>query len=291
MKKIAILGCENSHADAFVKAIQNNEKYSDVEVVGVYSDEPDATKRLQEQFSVPILGDYADAVGKIDGLVVTARNGVNHYKYAKPYMESGIPMFIDKPITNDEEEAVTFMRDLLAHGVRFCGGSSLKQDSTVAQLKADREAQAGGKTLGGYVRAPYDKESTYGGFFFYAQHLVEMVGEIFGRHPLSVTAKENNDQIHVLFHYEDYDCVGLYCNKTYKYFVSRISETTSDGYAIPSSASREWFEREFDEYYELLSGAAQQIDPKDFIAPVFVMNAIVRSLESGKEEAIRPIEI
>jgi predicted dehydrogenase len=291
MKKIAILGCENSHADAFLKAIQTNEEYRDVEVVGVYSNESEATKRLSEQFSVPVLENYADAVGKIDGLVITARNGENHYKYAKPYIESGIPMFIDKPITNSEEDAVTFMKELLAHNVRFCGGSSLKQDSTVAQLKADRLAEKGGKTLGGYVRAPYDKESEYGGFFFYAQHLVEMVGEIFGRHPLSVTARENGGHVHVLFHYEDYDCVGLYCNEKYKYFVSRISETDSDAFMIPSSASREWFAREFGEYYELLSGGAQQIDPKDFIAPVFVMNAIARSLESGKEEAIRTIEI
>ena len=291
MKKIAILGCENSHADAFLKAIRENEAYRDVEVVGIYSNEPEATKRLSEQFSVPVLENYADAVGKIDGLIITARNGENHYRYAKPYIESGIPMFIDKPITNSEEEAVAFMRELLAHGVRFCGGSSLKQDGTVAQLKADRLAETGGKTLGGYVRAPYDKESEYGGFFFYAQHLVEMVGEIFGRHPLTVTARENGDHIHVLFHYEDYDCVGLYCNEKYKYFVSRISETTSDAFTILSAASKEWFAKEFQEYYELLSGGEQQIDPKDFIVPVFVMNAIVRSLKSGKEEAIGAIEI
>ena len=46
MKKIVILGCENSHSDAFLKLITTKEEYSDVQVLGVYSDEPEpASKR------------------------------------------------------------------------------------------------------------------------------------------------------------------------------------------------------------------------------------------------------
>ena len=39
MKKIAILGCENSHANNFLKYIKENPEFSEIEVVGVYSDE------------------------------------------------------------------------------------------------------------------------------------------------------------------------------------------------------------------------------------------------------------
>ena len=112
MKRIAILGCENSHANAFLKFIREREEFSDVEVVGVYSDQKEAAEKLKEQFGVPVLEDYDDAVGQLDGLIITARHGDNHYKYAKPYIDSGIPMFIDKPITVSEAEAVEFMRRL-----------------------------------------------------------------------------------------------------------------------------------------------------------------------------------
>ena len=38
MKKIALIGVENSHAPAFAKHIkQHPEKYGDIEIVGVYS--------------------------------------------------------------------------------------------------------------------------------------------------------------------------------------------------------------------------------------------------------------
>ena len=128
MKRIAILGCENSHADAFLGFIRDCEEFSDVEVIGVYSDDSAAAEKLSAAFGVPTLSDYADAVGRIDGLVITARHGDNHYKYAKPYLDSGIPMFIDKPITVSESEAVEFMRQLRDRGIRISGGSSLKQD-------------------------------------------------------------------------------------------------------------------------------------------------------------------
>ena len=289
MKRIAILGCENSHAKTFLKFIKEKAEFCDIEVVGVYSDDRKAAERLHDTFDVPVMDDYADAVGKIDGLIVTARHGDNHYKYAKPYIDSKIPMFIDKPITIGEEEAVCFMRHLMENNIRITGGSSLKQDEFICRLKQEAIDKAGGNTIGGYVRAPYQRVNEYGGFYFYAQHLVEMVCEIFGRFPISVLAKENGKQIHVLFHYPDYDCVGLLCDENYNYYASRMSETASSSYPIPSS--NEWFYKEFLEFYELLCGGDSAVSYDEFISPVFIMNAIARSLESGKEETINPISI
>ena len=284
MKKIAILGCENSHADSFLKFIRNKEEFSDIEVVGVYSDDTAAAEKLRAKFNVPVMNDYADAVGQIDGLIITARHGDNHYKYAKPYIASGIPMFIDKPITVKEEEAVEFMRALRENGVRISGGSSLKQDTYVAKLREEALREENGKTIGGIVRAPYQSKNIYGGFYFYAQHLVEMVCEIFGRFPISVTAKQNGKQIHVLFHYEDYDCVGVFTDGIYVYYAARMAEKATTSHEIPNDAG--WFYREFKEFYDLLDGESQSITYEEFISPVFIMNAIERSLASGKEETV-----
>ena len=266
-----------------------NKKVDDIEVVGIYSNEPEAAKKLQDQFGVYVAEHYDEFVGKIDGLIITARHGDNHYLYAKPYIESGIPMFIDKPITIEEDEAVEFMSRLKANSVQISGGSSLKHDVYVKELKYDAESDNGGTTQGGYVRAPYQSENAYGGFYFYSQHLVEIVCEIFGRYPLSVTAKKNGENIHVLFHYENYDCVGLFCNKQYVYYASRMAEKEAKGYEIPST--NDWFYNEFSEFYKLLSGEWSSVKYEDFISPVFIMNAILRSLESGKEEKIKDIVI
>ena len=112
-KKIAILGCENSHANNFLEYIASVPEYSEsIEIVGVYSNEPETSAALSEKYGVKVLADYKDAVGLIDGLIITARHGGLHYEYAKPYIKSGVPMFIDKPITVHEDEAIEFMRAL-----------------------------------------------------------------------------------------------------------------------------------------------------------------------------------
>ena len=114
-----------------------------------------------------------------------------------------------------------------------------------------------------------------------------MVCEIFGRFPLSVVAKKTSDNIHVIFHYENYDCIGLFCEKRQVYYASRMSETHEEGYTL--SASEDWYRAEFREFCSILSGEREGISYESLISPVYIMNAILRSVESGREEFIHKI--
>ena len=150
MYKVAILGCENSHANAFLDLIVNKKRGVEIEVVGIYSDEEEAARNLQEQFGVQAADSYDAFVGKIDALIITARHGGNHYKYAKPYLESGIPMFIDKPITCSEEDAKNFLEELKAHQVPVSGGSMCVFADHVQQLKKLVAEKDPSEVLGGF---------------------------------------------------------------------------------------------------------------------------------------------
>ena len=287
MKKVVILGCENSHADSFLKYIQEKEEFSDVEVIGIFSDEAAASEKLRKKFGVAIMDRYDEAVGKVDGVMITARHGDNHYQYAKPYIESGVPMFIDKPITINENEAVEFMKALEKAHVRITGGSSLRQDALIKMLKHEAETERDGKTVGGIVRAPIASDSPYGGFFFYAQHLVEMVCEIFGRYPKSVLATASGPQTTVLFRYDGFDAVGVYLENNYVYYAARFAEHGTHGATVKLGEENDWFYQEFAEYHKLLCGGKQTVSYHDFIAPVFLLNAIKRSMDRGQEEKVR----
>ncbi len=285
MKRIVFLGCENSHADSFLEIIENDPKYSDYEVVGVYSDESEPCEKLAARFGAPVMKSYDEAVGRVDAVMITARHGKNHYKYAKPYIKSGVPMFIDKPITVDPTEAVEFMKELRDNGVKICGGSSLRHAAEVKALKAGALAEEGGETLGGIVRAPLSSNSEYGGFWFYAQHLVEMVLEVFGKYPRSVATYAVENRKTVIFRYEKYDVTGLYTDGSYKYYIARFAKDKTIGGADVANSS-EWMEGEFAEFDALLSGGEQHATYHEFISPVFVMAAIEKSLKSGKEEKV-----
>ena len=282
MFKIAILGCENSHAENFLQIIRD-EQYEDVEVVGVYSCFPGEAEKLNEKYGVSVADSYDAFVGKIDGLVITARHGDNHYKYAKPYLESGIPMFIDKPITVTEEETYDFLKEVKSRSIPLCGGSILKHASGVQKLKEEITSGKHGDVLGGFVRSPIDLESEHGGFYFYAQHLVQIMGELFGYYPDSVRVYRNGGKLTCTVRYGGYDVSCVYADKSYVYYAAVNFEQSieSDMLGLEGASSRE-----FRDFYDLLIGKPQTQSYEDIFAPVFIMNAMERAMLSGNEEPV-----
>lgn len=282
MYRIAILGCENSHAAGFLKAIRE-ENLQDIQVVGVYSAFPGEAEKLNETYGVPVMESYDALVGQLDGVIITARHGANHYKYAKPYLNDGIPMFIDKPITVSEEDAREFIGLLKEKKIAVSGGSSVKHADYIKTLKELVASGEKGKVMGGFVRMPLDINSEHGGFFFYAQHLVQSVCEIFGYYPKAVRACRSGDNITCVFRYDDFDVTGLFVNQSYRYYASvHFSKEMEASMMTLGNVTA----MEFHDFYDLLQGKPQSQSYEDMFAPVFIMNAIERSVHSGLEEAV-----
>ena len=280
MYKIAILGCENSHANAFLRL---GKDVSDIEFVGVYSEDTDAAQKLHDEFGVYVMKSADELLGKVDGIIVTARHGDNHYKYAKPYIEYGIPMFIDKPITCKISDAEEMISEFEKYGVKVSGGSMVPLADCVQSLKKEVSEEASGKVIGGFLRAPVNLCNPYGDFYFYSQHLVQTMCEIFGNYPKSVKAYQNDKIITVIVRYEKYDVVCEFTDGMYVYsaHVSFENKILGGAFVLDNCV-----EREFEEYYNLLKGGEQKQSYRDFIAPVYILNAIDRSLKSGNEETI-----
>lgn len=281
MYRIAILGCENSHADAFLNTIIKEKKYPDIEVVGVYSNEPEALERMKKDFGVFCADSYDAFVGKVDGIMITARDGKNHYKYAKPYIPYGIPMFIDKPITSDNAEALAFMKELAANGCRVCGGSTCTNAPLVKELSEKLKDGKCGSVYGGFLRAPVSMTNNYGGFFFYAQHLVEVMMKIFGYYPISVQACQNKNVFSLTVRYEEYDVLAEFVDGDYGYFayVSSSEGMLGGKYTVDASL----YPFELADFYDILTGGEGKTDMRKFIAPVYVISALEKAIETGKE--------
>ena len=292
MYKIAILGCENSHADMFLDYIYGAKSedgtykpplVNDVSVVGVFSEDMAAAEKLSKKYGVPIAASFDEFVGKLDGVMVTARHGDNHYKYLKPYLKSGIPMFIDKPITISEAEAIELKSELIKNGIRVTGGSVCKYPDKIMKLKEIRESGSEGKVFSGMLRAPVNMNNPYGNFYFYSQHLVEAMCTVFGFYPNSVKAFVNDKVITAVVRYDEYDVVLTFTDGCYEYGAGIITErhTSYEKYELDGS-----FEKEFYAFYSLLSGGEQQRSYDDFIAPVFILCALDQAIKTGEEVKI-----
>ncbi len=286
MYKIAVLGCENSHANTFLDFLIKEKKYPNIEVLGVYSEDEEAAKKVSEEYGLYRAASYDEFVGKLDGVIITARHGDNHFKYAKPYLSDGIPMFIDKPITISEEDACALYKELCKNKIPVCGGSVCTFSDLVQDMRRLVETQCEGKVYGGVLRAPMIYDNPYGGFFFYTQHLVEVMTDIFGYYPNTVTAYKNGDSIYCTVKYNEYDVNLLFQDGVHVYSASVFCENRICGgeYGLEGL-----FAREFESFNNALSKGVLRKGYKEFLAPVFILNAINRSLESGNEEPINTL--
>ena len=289
MYKIAILGCENTHANSFLRQIYQKGRHTDIEVIGIYSNEEEPCQKLHEEFGVPVMKSYDELVGKVDGIMVTARHGANHYKYAKPYLASGIPMFIDKPVTVNGEEAVAFMREARENNVRICGSSVGKFLNGVLALQEKINSGEIGTVHGGNICAPIEIDSPYGGFYFYSPHLVQMMLTIFGGDVLEVGAMQQGRDVGIVAKYRDYPITGSYVSAGGHFAATVYAENGI--FTEPCELRSYAFARQLDDMHDLLEGGEMKESYDDFIRPVFILEALDASLKSGKMEPVRILPV
>lgn len=290
MYKIAILGCENSHANSFLNIINTQNKYPELEVIGVYSDDVEASEKLREKFGVPVLSSYDEAVGRVDAVIITARHGDNHLKYAKPYIPSGIPMFVDKPITCSEEDALELVRLAKANGVKLCGGSICGVLPEVVELGRKVRANELREVSCGHVSAPFEPVNNYGNFYFYTEHLIDMMTTVFGYNIGEIFADIRENDASAVVRYENYNVTCSYTTRVpHPYGISVYANASVENIVpqIPTSS----YELETEELLKLLHGGEMEKSYEEFIFPVFVINAMLRSSEKQGWEKLNEIKI
>ena len=287
MKKIriAFLGTENSHVINFCRIICGNPEYADIEIVGGYGPEEDANEKIREAGYFTYFAKTPDEfLGKVDAVVVTARHGDKHYEYAMPYLKEGVHAFIDKPFTVDLSKAEEMFAVAKETGAKMCGGSSVRFLDEIRPLK---RFVSKNRVLCGQVAAPIDMVNEYGGFFFYSQHLVEMVQTIFGPNVRSVLARASKPEDHrvsVIFSYDDFDVTGSYTS-SYTYAAHVMGESGClDAHTVGSISYV--FNSEVEEMVKMFRTGVQPYENEIMIRPVRIMHAIEESFRTGKEVSL-----
>lgn len=279
--RIGMIGSENSHARAFAKAFCQEPGFADMQVTAVYGDEGiEKSQRVQEFFPDAVIVETPEQMlGLVDAVMITSRDGVLHYPYAKPFLEAGIPMFVDKPFTVDPDEARALVALAKKNQVRLCGGSSLKCCPDVVKMGNTRQ-ELGETLLTGFTSAPLAPNSPYSGFYFYASHLVELCLAVFGWEPEAVTARNNGGKVTAILHYPMFDAVCAYTPECYRYFV----QLTGRGdvlEAVEIDLAPAYY-LEAEEFAQMLRTGSMPYSYEQLMEPVFCMNAIEASYKSGK---------
>lgn len=288
MFRVGIIGAENSHAAAFAETLngyqpEHKEEFADFRVVAVSGHYPESNQALYEKFGLEMVAERPeDMLGHVDAVMVTARDGKYHAEFARPFIEAGIPAFIDKPFTSDPQQAVALAKLAKEKGVPLVGGSSVKLTDAVLKLKALVDEQDG-KVVGGDVTAPVSLVNDYGNFWFYASHLAECCLTIFGQHPEWVWANRTDKGVTVIVHYANFDVTNHFIEGVYDYTGTVI---TPAGVTHSPISLDDIYLREVRCFASMMRSGEMSHSYEELVAPVFLMDAIVRSFETGEKVAV-----
>lgn len=285
MIRIGIIGTENSHAMAFSKYFNlPNEKtgkvpYEDVRVVAVMGDEASTSAIVQQTGVEFVAQKVEDFFGRVDAIMITSRRGSVHKEYAMPFVEKGMPIFVDKPFTSDPAEAEELAAQIKAYNCPVFGGSGCKNVPHIRQIK---ELVAQLREKDEFITASMSfrvqMDSVYDGLYFYAPHLVEMCLEAFGPDVKNVQAMRTGDNMLVMAQYEK-QAVSLHfvasgkpaCLVYGKYENYCFDIDMSQIYPIEAAY-----------FAELLHGRAPSLSAEKLTKPVHMVAAIQKSLDTGK---------
>jgi predicted dehydrogenase len=84
--------------------LQKYNKLPDSEIVGVADSVEERARSAAKEYGCEAVYDHRDLIGKVDAVSVAVPTGL-HHKVAKDFLQSGIDVLLEKPITKTIEEA------------------------------------------------------------------------------------------------------------------------------------------------------------------------------------------
>jgi len=112
--------------DYISKQPQNTLGIEGAEVTHVWTDDPEDAKHVAKVAEIAnVVSDPKDVIGKVDAVLVATDIGSEHIKRCKPFIEAGIPIFIDKPLCDNANDLKIFNKWML-EGKPFISSSAMR---------------------------------------------------------------------------------------------------------------------------------------------------------------------
>ncbi|MCX6047104.1 MAG: Gfo/Idh/MocA family oxidoreductase [Chloroflexi bacterium] len=179
MLKIGILGSDNSHAERFSEILNRPDHAAylpgaDAKVVAIWGAEPERTQQVARDNLIETIAATPEAMlGQVDAVFCVTRHGGLHLDLVRPYLQAGVPTFVDKPLAIDPADAREIVELAAATHTPLTSFSTVRFSADAQRFFADAR-QLGGIRAAIYS-GPANRRNPYGGILFYAIHCIELL--------------------------------------------------------------------------------------------------------------------
>lgn len=160
---------------------------------------PNYIKEIQK-LGIPLVERPEQMIGKVDGMLIESQEGTVHWDRARPFLEAGLPCFVDKPFTCSVDHARKLIDLAQKKKVALFSSSSLRYAPELVQLAGDPKL---GKILGAVSYGPASLHERNPGLYHYGIHAVEILYTLMGPGCDRVSCYHERDADVVTGHWRD----------------------------------------------------------------------------------------
>lgn len=96
-----------------------------------------AAERLAAAANIEhVVDNPEDVIGHVDGVIIADDGTLAHQRSAGAFLEAGVPLFVDKPLSTDPDEARQIIELAQAKGTPFFSSSALRFATEIADRQA-----------------------------------------------------------------------------------------------------------------------------------------------------------
>lgn len=284
MLRIGLIGTENSHITHFTRFLNVEERHPGARAIALVGGPSERNQELAALGGIDLIVEEPGELGdQVDAAIVSTRDGAKHLEHARPLLEAGKAVLVDKPLAASVEDAQELLDLAARHNAVLLSCSALR---FVPELPHFTPTAETGALRHLHVIGAADPDSEYSGLFFYGIHHVEAALEILGNptvEPGSLDVRTvrrgdtvvasleiANTQLTLTFVIPGkstrvpFHATGIYENAV----VSHPLSLTND-YNAPALA----------EFLGAVDAGASPRSPQDLLSPIAVLSAITASLE------------
>lgn len=105
-------------------------------VTHVWAEETGRAEHIAKAALIPnVVRRPEDVIGQVDAVIIPTDRGDEHVRRARPFVEAGLPVFIDKPMVDNEPDLAT-IRDWVAAGRPIMSSSCMRYAKEFAPWRA-----------------------------------------------------------------------------------------------------------------------------------------------------------
>lgn len=185
--RVGMIGLDTSHVIAFTEIFQDHRDHADlseIEIVAGFpggTDIPLSRERVADysaQLSrkgVEIVSSIPALLEQVDAVMLESVDGNAHLEQVIPVFESGLPVFVDKPLAGSFADAVEIARLATLHAVPCFSSSSIRYSPKLDDVCASLRSIQGATTW-----SPCHTHENIPDLFFYGIHGIEGLFRLMG---------------------------------------------------------------------------------------------------------------